>query len=57
MRTELADIQRRQYFAAFRACGNRQLMLTQVRQFAVQPIVAAGAKPLRGVVTVTVLRA
>ena len=48
VRTELLDIQRRQYFAALRAGRNRQLMLRQMSQFAVQPIVATGAEPPNG---------
>ncbi len=57
MGVELLDIQRRQHFAALRARGNRQLMLAQVRQFSVQPIVATRAEPLGSVVSITVLRA
>ena len=54
---ELLDIQRRQGFAAFGAGGNRQLVLVQVRQLAVQAVVTARAKPLRAVAAVAVLRA
>ena len=56
MRIELLDIQRCQHFMTFRPCGNRQLMLGQVRQLAVQSIMAAWPQPLRGVLAVTLLR-
>lgn len=57
MRIELADIQRRQHLATLRARGDWQLVLAQVRQFAVQPIVATRTEPLRGILSVAVLRA
>lgn len=57
MRAEGLNIQRRQYFTALGASGNRQLMLAQVRQFAVEPVVTARAQPLGGVVPVAGLRA
>ncbi len=55
MGVEGFDIQRRQHFAAFRARRDRQLMFGQMRQFAVQPIMATGAQPLRRIAAVTSL--
>ena len=57
MRIERLDIQRRQCLAAFCPRGDWQLMLGQVREFAVQPIMAARPQPLRSVLAVAVLRA
>jgi len=57
MRIELLDIQRCQGFPAFRACRDRQLMLGQMRQLTVQPVMAPRPEPQGRVLAVAVLRA
>ncbi len=57
VRAELVDIQCRQGFAAFVPGGNRQLVPIQVRQLAVQAVMAAGAQPLGAVLAIAGLGA
>ncbi len=56
LRTERADAQCRQGLAAFRACRHGQLVLAQVRQLAIQAIMAAGAEPVLRFLATALLR-